>query len=168
MVLASTLGTDSVFVRRLRTLTIGFPTPIYFLRAGSFVSLPALLSAPLVFLALFAGKVGTKIFGLYPVIGVFRRERNEQRYYTLMMSTGLTFGTISALYGLSHGLVTQEQYSHLVAVVIGSAVVPTSIANAAFLPRHLLPEQAERESAAGAETVRARIQVEPQDSLEEG
>jgi Kef-type K+ transport system membrane component KefB len=168
MVLASTLGTDHVFVRRLRTLTIGFLTPIYFLRAGSFVSVPALLSAPLVFLALFAGKVGTKIFGLYPVIGAFRRERNERWYYTLMMSTGLTFGTISALYGLSHGLVTQVQYSYLVAVVIGSAVVPTLIANAAFLPRHLLPPQGKTERAADAEALPARRQVEPQDSLEEG
>jgi Kef-type K+ transport system membrane component KefB len=139
MVLATALGTDHMFVRRLRTLAIGFLTPIYFLRAGSFVSLPALLAAPLVFLALFAGKVGTKIFGLYPIIGSFRDERKERWYYTLMMSTGLTFGTISALFGLTHGIVSQEQYSHLVAVVIGSAVIPTMIANAAFLPAHLLP-----------------------------
>ncbi len=166
MVLASTLGTDHVFVRRLRTLTIGFLTPIYFLRAGSFVSVPALVSAPLVFLALFGGKVATKIFGLYPVIGAFRRERNERCYYTLMMSTGLTFGTISALYGLNHGLVTQQQYSHLVAVVIGSAVVPTLIANAAFLPRHLLPRQVAEEPAADASP--AQRPVEPQESLEEG
>ena len=54
------------------------------------------------------------------------------------MSTGLTFGTISSLYGLAHGLVTQEQYSFLVAAVIASAVVPTVIAGAAFLPTHLL------------------------------
>ena len=166
MVLASTLGTDHIFVRRLRTLTIGFLTPIYFLRAGSFVSVPALVSAPLVFLALFAGKVGAKIFGLYPVIGAFRRERNERCYYTLLMSTGLTFGTISALYGLNHGLVTQQQYSHLVAVVIGSAVVPTLIANAAFLPRHLLPRQIAEEPAATAGP--AQKPVEPQESLEEG
>ncbi len=139
MVLASTLGKDHMFVRRLRTLTIGFLTPIYFLRAGSFVSVPALAAAPLVFLALFAGKVGSKIFGLYPFVRAFRRERNERWYYTLMMSTGLTFGTISALFGLSNGIVTQEQYSHLVAVVIGSAVVPTLVAQLAFLPRHLLP-----------------------------
>jgi hypothetical protein len=57
-----------------------------------------------------------------------------------MMSTGLTFGTISALYGFSHNIVTQEQYSFLVAAVITSAVVPTLIAGLAFLPRHLLPE----------------------------
>jgi hypothetical protein len=56
------------------------------------------------------------------------------------MSTGLTFGTISALYGFSHNIVTQEQYSFLVAVVIASAVVPTLIAGIAFLPRHLLPK----------------------------
>jgi uncharacterized membrane protein len=54
------------------------------------------------------------------------------------MSTGLTFGTISALYGLTHGIVSPEQYSYLVAVVIGSAVIPTLIANFAFLPKHLL------------------------------
>ena len=66
-------------------------------------------------------------------------ERNERWYYTLMMSTGLTFGTISALYGLTHGIVTPEQYSYLVAVVIGTAVVPTIVASLAFVPRHLLP-----------------------------
>ena len=168
MVLASTLGGDHVFVRRLRTLTIGFLTPIYFLRAGSFVSVPALVAAPLVFLALFAGKIVTKIFGLYPVVGAFRREPNERWYYTLMMSTGLTFGTISALYGLTHGLVTQEQYSYLVAVVIGSAVVPTLIANAAFLPRHLLPRKAETELSADAAAVPERDPLEPEEPLEEG
>lgn len=78
-------------------------------------------------------------FRLYPVIGMFRLERNERWYYTLMMSTGITFGTISALYGLSRGIVTQGQYSFLVAVVIASAVVPTLIAGMFFLPKHLLP-----------------------------
>ena len=101
----------------------------------SYLSIPALVAAPLVFLALFSGKIFTKIFGLVPVIGAFRSNHKERWYYTLLMSTGLTFGTISALFGLSHGIVTQEQYSHLVAVVIGSAVVPTMIAGAWFLPR---------------------------------
>lgn len=64
-------------------------------------------------------------------------------YTTLLMSTGLTFGTISSLYGLSHGIISQAQYSILVAGVIGSAVIPTLIANAFFLPRHLSPEPAE-------------------------
>jgi len=59
-----------------------------------------------------------------------------------MMSTGLTFGTISALFGLNHGVITQAQYSYLVATVIGSAVIPTMIANAWFMPRHLLVTKA--------------------------
>lgn len=139
MVLAGSAAKDAQWIRRLRTLTVGLLTPFYFIRAGTLVSLPALLSAPLVFLALLAGKVVSKIFGLYPIIGLFREDRNERWYYTLMMSTGLTFGTISSLYGLAHGIVTQEQYSFLVAAVIASAVVPTVIAGRQFVPEHLLP-----------------------------
>jgi Kef-type K+ transport system membrane component KefB len=148
MILAGSATRDTFWVRRLRTLTVGFLTPFYFLRAGTLVSLPALVSAPLVLLGLLGGKVASKIFGLFPVIGMFRKERNERWYYTLLMSTGLTFGTISALYGFSHGIVSQEQYSFLVTAVIGSAVVPTLIAGIAFLPKHLLPEPVRPEQAA--------------------
>lgn len=151
MVLAEFSNGDTFWVRRLRTLTVGFLTPFYFLRAGTLVSLPALVAAPAVFLLLLGGKVMSKIFGLYPIIGRFRRERNERWYYTLLMSTGLTFGTISALYGFSHNIVTQSQYSFLVAVVIASAVVPTLIAGIAFLPRHLLPAVTPREKAAAGD-----------------
>jgi len=140
MILSGTISRDEFFVRRMRTLTIGFLTPFYFLRAGALVSLPALLLAPLAFLVLFAGKVVSKIFGLLPAVRTFRSNVKERWYYTLLMSTGLTFGTISALYGLSHGIVSQAQYSYLVAVVIGSAVIPTLAANLFFLPRHLLLE----------------------------
>ena len=139
MVLARTIGHDHFYIRRLRTLTIGFLTPFYFLRAGSLVSLPLLVASPMVFLALFFGKSACKIIGLLPIVGVFRENGKEKWYYTLMMSTGLTFGTISALYGLTHQIVTQGQYSFLVAAVGASAVIPTLIANALFLPRHLLP-----------------------------
>jgi glutathione-regulated potassium-efflux system ancillary protein KefC len=128
-----------------------FSHPFYFLRAGTLVSLSSLVSAPLIFVALLAGKMISKIFGLYPVIALFRRERNERWYYTLLMSTGLTFGTISALYGLSHGIVTQGQYSFLVATVIASAVVPTLIAGIAFLPIHLLPQPEKRRKEATRE-----------------
>jgi Kef-type K+ transport system membrane component KefB len=157
MVLAEFSNGDAFWVRRLRTLTVGFLTPFYFLRAGTLVSLPALVSAPFVFVILLGGKVISKIFGLYPVIGQFRRKRDERWYYTLMMSTGLTFGTISALYGLSHNIITGAQYSFLVAVVIASAVIPTLLAGFAFLPRHLLPKSDEikqnirRDSGLGAE-----------------
>jgi Kef-type K+ transport system membrane component KefB len=86
---------------------------------------------------------------VYPVTQAFRSPRKEGMYTTLLMSTGLTFGTISALFGLSHQVVDQAQYSALVAAVIASAVVPTLIANAWFMPRHLLPA-ARADEATGA------------------
>ncbi|MEN6373212.1 MAG: cation:proton antiporter [Smithella sp.] len=138
MVMAKTMEKDGHFVRRLRTLTVGFLTPLYFLRAGALISVPALLSAPVIFLVLLGGKVSSKIFGLYPAIHRFREDKKEKWYYTLLMSTGLTFGTISALFGLSHNIISQAQYSFIVGAVIASAVIPTIIANKFFLPSHLL------------------------------
>jgi Kef-type K+ transport system membrane component KefB len=137
MLLAGSVGKDHVLVRRLRTLTFGLLTPFYFIRAGSLVSVPALLAAPMAFVVLFFAKMVTKMAGVFPAVTAFRYSRQETVYYTLMMSTGLTFGTISALFGLSHGIITSAQYSHLVAAVIASAVIPTLIANAFFMPSHL-------------------------------
>jgi len=139
MVLAGTVGKDHALIRRLRTLTFGLLTPFYFIRAGSFVSVPALAAAPAAFLFLLVVKIASKIVGVYPVTKIFKSPHKEATYTTLLMSTGLTFGTISSLYGLSHGIIDQAQYSALVAAVIASAVVPTVIANAFYLPRHLLP-----------------------------
>jgi Kef-type K+ transport system membrane component KefB len=147
MVLAGTVGKDHQLIRRLRTLTFGLLTPFYFIRAGSFVSVPALVAAPLVLTVLFFAKMVAKLVGVFPAVNAFRYSRQETSYYTLMMSTGLTFGTISALFGLSHGIITGAQYSHLVAAVIGSAVIPTLIANAFFMPRHLVPRPSIEPSA---------------------
>ena len=144
IVLAGTVGKDHTLIRRLRTLTFGLLTPFYFIRAGSFVSVPALVGAPLVFVVLFFAKMLSKVAGLFPTVKIFKYQREEGLYYTLMMSTGLTFGTISSLFGLNHGIIDQAQYSFLVATVIGSAVVPTLIANAFFMPRHLLPRKEEK------------------------
>jgi Kef-type K+ transport system membrane component KefB len=156
MVLAGTVGKDHMLVRRLRTLTFGLLTPFYFIRAGSFVSVPALIGAPFVFLVLFLAKSVTKFIGVFPATHALKYHREEGLYTTLLMSTGLTFGTISALFGLTHGVIDQAKYSYLVATVIASAVIPTVIANAVFLPRHLLPKtttkEAEQELEAVAET----------------
>lgn len=140
MVLAGTVGKDNQLIRRLRTLTIGFLTPIYFLRAGYFVSIPSIFAAPLALLILLGGKMITKILGVYPVTKLFKFRHQEGMYTTLLMSTGLTFGSISALFGLTHGIIDQNQYSLLIAAVIGSAVIPTIIANAFYLPKYLLPK----------------------------
>ena len=142
MALAGSVGKDHVLIRRLRTLTLGFLTPFYFIRAGSLVSIPALAAAPAAFFLLLIAKLVTKTVGVYPVTKLYRAPTQEAMYTTLLMSTGLTFGTISALYGLSHQVIDQAQYSFLVAAVIGSAVVPTLIANAFFLPYHLLEKPA--------------------------
>ena len=152
MVLAGTVGKDHVLVRRLRTLTFGLLTPFYFIRAGSFVSVPSLIAAPVAFLFLLLVKVATKITGVYPMTKVFGSPRREGMYTTLLMSTGLTFGTISSLFGLSHHIVDQAQYSALVAAVIASAVVPTLIANAWFMPRHLLKAEPSEVAAEAAPT----------------
>jgi Kef-type K+ transport system membrane component KefB len=138
MVLAGTVGKDHALVRRLRTLTFGLLTPFYFIRAGSFVSVPALIAAPAAFLLMLVGKMIAKFVGVYPVAAAYGSPHREAMYTTLLMSTGLTFGTISALFGLSHQIVDQAQYSALVAAVIASAVIPTLIANALFMPHHLL------------------------------
>ncbi|GLI52819.1 cation:proton antiporter [Thermodesulfovibrio yellowstonii] len=140
MVLAGSVGKDSQLIRRLRTLTIGFLTPIYFLRAGYFVSIPSIIAAPVALLVLLSGKMITKIAGVYPVTKLFKFRHKEGMYTTLLMSTGLTFGSISALFGLTHGIINQNQYSLLIAAVIGSAVIPTIIANAFYLPKYLLPK----------------------------
>jgi glutathione-regulated potassium-efflux system ancillary protein KefC len=152
MVLAGTVGKDHALIRRLRTLTFGLLTPFYFLRAGSFVSIPALMAAPAAFIFFLLFKVAAKFVGVYPVTKLFGSPHKEAMYTTLMMSTGLTFGTISSLFGLSHDIINQSQYSALVAAVIGSAVVPTVIANMFYLPRHLMPR-------AGSEKELAEPQV---------
>src|SRR5262245_49758263 len=148
MVLAGTVGKDHALIRRLRTLTFGLLTPFYFIRAGSFVSIPALIVAPTAFIFFLIVKITTKIVGVYPVTKYFKSPSKEAMYTTLLMSTGLTFGTISALFGLSRGIIDQDQYSALVAAVIASAVIPTVIANAFYLPEHLLPNAETGEASA--------------------
>lgn len=138
MLLAGTVGKDHALVRRLRTLTFGLLTPFYFIRAGAYVSVPALVSGFGVLIVLLAAKMATKFVGVYPITKFFKSPPKEAMYTTLLMSTGLTFGSISALFGLTHRIITQQQYSYLIAAVIGSAIVPTLIANAFFLPRHLV------------------------------
>jgi Kef-type K+ transport system membrane component KefB len=84
--------------------------------------------------ALLAVKMGTKMVGVWPLARMFNIGTRDANFTTMLMSTGLTFGSISALFGLMNGIIDQEQYSILVAVVIASAVVPTLIAQAFFQP----------------------------------
>lgn len=140
MLLARVLEADHQLVARLRTLTFGFLTPFYFIRAGSLVSMKALIATPLVFIILLVAKMITKSLGVYPAVKWSKYPEKEAIYTTLLMSTGLTFGTISALFGLSRNIIDAGQYSNLIATVIASAIIPTIIANRFFLPRHLIPK----------------------------
>jgi glutathione-regulated potassium-efflux system ancillary protein KefC len=158
-VLAGTVGKDHMLVRRLRTLTFGLLTPFYFIRAGSFVSVPAIVAAPVTLLILFLAKMASKTAFVFPAVRAHNHHGHAGTYYTLMMSTGLTFGTISALFGLNHQIITQVQYSFLVGTVIASAVIPTLIANTFFLPRDLLPKRHAQEKAPLA--VQERMGREP-------
>lgn len=142
-ILAGSVGQDHGLIRRLRTLTFGLLTPFYFLRAGSLVSLGALWAGLGSFLILLLSKMATKVLGVYPTTLALGYGGRDAAYTTLLMSTGLTFGTISSLYGLTHGIIDERQYSLLVAAVIASAVVPTWIANRFFLPYRHLPNQAQ-------------------------
>lgn len=162
MALAGTAGKDHALIRRLRTLTLGLLTPFYFIRAGSLVSVPALVAAPFAIFVLFMAKIITKIIGVYPVTRLFGSANGEGIYTTLLMSTGLTFGSISALYGLSHHIIDADQYSYLIAVVIGSAIIPTIVANMFFLPRHLLHKTKPAESS----TMNNEIKQESFDSVD--
>jgi Kef-type K+ transport system membrane component KefB len=122
-------------VKRMRATTIAILTPFYFLKAGSLVNLQAILTQIGALTVLFFAKVISKFVGLYPAGVAFRFRTKVNLYNVMLMSTGLTFGTISALYGLEHNIIDQNQYSLLVTVVILSALIPTYIAQKFFYPK---------------------------------
>ena len=121
--------------RRLRAICFAFLTPFYFLKAGSLIQVNALFAGAGLIALFLAIKMATKFFGILPLTRYFAFEPREGMYTTLMMSTGLTFGSISALFGLTNHIIDQSQYTVLVTGVIGSAVVPTFIAQVWFRPR---------------------------------
>ncbi len=135
LVVANIFKENREMVRRLRTATFSLLTPFYFLKAGTIVSLPAIYMGFGLIVVLLLVKMVTKFIGVYPLTKVFNLTGRTGMYTTLLMSTGLTFGSISALFGYTRGIITQDQYTILVTVVIGSAVVPTLIAQWFFQPK---------------------------------
>jgi len=134
LVIAGVFVRDRVLMDRMRSIAFVMLTPFYFIKAGLFVALPAVIAGALLIVALLVMKMAAKFVGIWPLTRIFAFERREGMYTTLLMSTGLTFGTISALFGLTNHIITQAQYTILVTVVIGSAVVPTLIAQRWFRP----------------------------------
>ena len=135
MALAPAFLSDPELPHRMRIIAFTILTPFYFLKAGSLVDLNSVITSAGLILIFLAIKMATKFVGILPLTRLFRFEAKEGMYTTLLMSTGLTFGTISALFGLTNKIIDQQQYTILVAAVIGSAVVPTLIAQRWFMPR---------------------------------
>ncbi|HVP02269.1 MAG TPA: cation:proton antiporter [Solirubrobacteraceae bacterium] len=130
---------------RLRVVAFAFLTPFFFLRGGLNVSLGAVIANLGVLGVLIAAKMAPKLGLVLPLAR--RAEPRHAGFITLLMSTGLTFGTISALYGLNAGIITRTQFSLLVSVVVLSAIVPTAIAQHWLSPdhehaHHVLPDAA--------------------------
>ncbi len=130
---SETSGTK-VVRNRLRTVAYAVITPIFFIVGGLKVSLPLILSAFGLFVILFALKIAAKFLGVYLLAKKYIPDGSM--YTTLLMSTGLTFGTIASVFGLNSGLINQVQYSILIGAVIASAVIPTFIAQKWFMPVH--------------------------------
>jgi Kef-type K+ transport system membrane component KefB len=118
--------------KRMRVVAFAFLTPFFFLKGGLNVSLGAVFGNLGLLVVLLAAKMVPKIAFIYPLAR--RADRRHGTFTTLLMSTGLTFGTIASLYGLTAGIIDKTQFSLLVTVVVLSAVVPTAIAERWFLP----------------------------------
>jgi Kef-type K+ transport system membrane component KefB len=142
MVLAPTFVKYHVLAHRMRAIAFAVMTPFYFLKAGSLVEAKVVIGAAGLIGAFLGMKMLTKFVGILPLTKAFRFDPREGMYTTLLMCTGLTFGSISALFGLTNHIIDQEQYTILVTAVILSAVVPTLIAERWFQPefRPLLEE----------------------------
>lgn len=137
MVVAGIFVHDKVLVYRMRSIAFALLTPFFFIKAGTMVSAKALIADFGLLVILLLVKMATKVVGIWPLCRIFGVPARETHYTTLLMATGLTFGSISALYGLNNGFIDQAQYSVLVAVVIGSAIIPTIIAQVFFQPREI-------------------------------
>ncbi len=134
MALAPSFMKDPELGHRFRIISFTILTPFYFLKAGSLVEFSAVAASAGLIAVFLLIKMATKFIGILPLTRRFNFEPREGMYTTLLMSTGLTFGSISALFGLTNHIIDQRQYTILVTAVIGSAVVPTLIAQKWFLP----------------------------------
>jgi len=134
LVLAPIFLANRNLAHRLRAIALTILTPFYFLKAGVLVSLKAVLVTTVLISLFFTVNTLAKLIGVWPLTRFFRFQPREGMYTTLLMATGLTFGTISSLFGLEHNLITREQYATLVTVVILTAIVPTIIAERWFDP----------------------------------
>jgi Kef-type K+ transport system membrane component KefB len=147
MALSPSFARYHVIAYRMRAIAFAGMTPFYFLKAGSLVQARTIITAAGLIGVFFGLKMLTKFLGIRPLTKAFRFDAREGMYTTLLMCTGLTFGTISALFGLTNHIIDETQYTVLVTTVILSAVVPTLIAERWFQPAYR-PIEGEQSQAA--------------------
>lgn len=132
VVVSGSFRTGGEIPTRLRTVAFAFLTPFFFVDAGLSVSLAALAGGAAAAIALYSSQVLSKLGVLLPV--AHRLVGIDYEYVALLLSTGLVFGIVSGLYGLSVGIFSRAQFSILVAVIVLSAVVPTVAAQTLARP----------------------------------
>jgi Kef-type K+ transport system membrane component KefB len=132
LVMSSFYASHRTEQNRMRIVSFAFLTPFFFLKGGMNVSAGALWANLGVLGVLFVGKMVPKFAGIYPLARRFTAP--HATFTTLLMSTGLTFGTITSLYGLNAHIIDRTQFSLLIAVVVLSAIIPTAIAQRFYQP----------------------------------
>ena len=133
LVVAGVFLQDKVLVHRMRSIAFTMLTPFYFIKAGLFVSLPALLSSAGLIVMLLAVKIVAKLIGVWPLArGFGLGNERKQLYHALNGHRPDLRDDLRAVWFGS--FIDRTQYTVLVTVVILSAMVPTMIAQTFFLP----------------------------------
>ncbi|MDP3940775.1 MAG: cation:proton antiporter [bacterium] len=132
LAMSGLLAKNPAVMKKMRVVSFAAITPFFFLKGGMNVDLNAVWAGAVVMLIFLSIKLGSKFVAVFPLAKKYHVEHGM--FTTLLMSTGLTFGTITSLYGLSIGAITKAQFSILITVVILSAIIPTAIALRFFKP----------------------------------
>jgi len=132
LVMSGLLAKHPDLTKKMRVVAFTLITPFFFLKGGMNVNLHYVAAGFGVMLAFLAMKLVSKFVAVYPLAKKYHAEHGM--FTTLLMSTGLTFGTITLLYGLQQHIITSAQFSVLITVVILSAILPTVVALRFFKP----------------------------------
>jgi Kef-type K+ transport system membrane component KefB len=134
LIFANSLQQHQEVLSKMKTLTFSLLAPAFFVRAGIMIALPTVFANVLAILGLLGIKLTSKFAGTYALCKRWIPEAPV--FSTLLFSTGLTVGTITATLGRDLGFLSNIQFSIIVMAVILSAIVPTLIAKS-FVPTKL-------------------------------
>ncbi|MCD6313172.1 MAG: cation:proton antiporter [Thaumarchaeota archaeon] len=124
------LEEHEILVEKLKGIIFAFFSPIFFFKAGSFLKFSSMSLMSLLYIvillpaAFFSKYYASKL--------VFRRLFGAgealSRFVGLSFNLRLTFGIVTALFGLELGLIPLEIYTAIITIIISSALI-SSIAN---------------------------------------